>query len=117
MSRTFSRTGELPLKVTMRFTQPVETVAGIVDLTSGCRGDGTNAIDLILDIQGDGRTFGGTGDALAVKIRATNIDITGKINCGPRAPGAGHRPQTRRRACNPDRALSAERRRGREQRD
>ena len=78
--------GELPLKVTARFTQPVETVAGVVDLTSGCRGDGTKAIDLILDIQGDGRTFGGTGDALAVKIKATNIDITGSINCGPRGP-------------------------------
>ncbi len=80
--------GELPLKVTARFTQPVETVAGVVDLTSGCRGDGTKAIDLVLDIQGDGRTFGGTGDALAVKIKATNIDITGSINCGPRGPGA-----------------------------
>ena len=30
--------GELPLKVTARFTRPVETVAGIVDLTSGCTG-------------------------------------------------------------------------------
>jgi hypothetical protein len=80
--------GELPLKVTARFTRPVETVAGIVDLTSGCTGDGTEAIDLILDIQGDGRTVGGTGDALAVKIEATDIDITGSIDCGPRGVGA-----------------------------
>jgi hypothetical protein len=80
--------GELPLKVTARFTRPVETVAGIVDLTSGCKGDGTEAIDLILDIQGDGRTVGGTGDALAVKIEATDIDITGSIDCGPRGPSA-----------------------------
>jgi hypothetical protein len=76
--------GELPLKVTARFTRPVETVAGTVDLTSGCTGDGTEAIDLILDIQGDGRTVGGTGDALTVKIEATDIDITGSIDCGPR---------------------------------
>ena len=76
--------GELPLKVTARFSRPVETVAGIVDLTSGCTGDGTEAIDLILDIQGDGRTVGGTGDALTVKIEATDIDITGSIDCGPR---------------------------------
>ena len=80
--------GELPLKVTARFTRPVETVAGIVDLTSGCTGDGSDAIDLILDIQGDGRTVGGTGDALTVKIEATDIDITGSIDCGPRGPGA-----------------------------
>ena len=80
--------GELPLKVTARFTRPVETVAGIVDLTSGCTGDGSEAIDLILDIQGDGRTVGGTGDALTVKIEATDIDITGSIDCGPRGPGA-----------------------------
>ena len=79
--------GELPLKVTARFTRPVETVAGIVDLTSGCTGDGTDGIDLILDIQGDGRTVGGTGDALTVKIEATDIDITGSIDCGPRGPG------------------------------
>ena len=74
--------------MTARFTRPVETVAGIVDLTSGCKGDGTEAIDLILDIQGDGRTVGGTGDALAVKIEATDIDITGSIDCGPRGPSA-----------------------------
>ncbi len=80
--------GELPLKVTARFTRPVETVAGIVDLTSGCTGDGSERIDLILDIQGDGRTVGGTGDALTVKIEATDIDITGSIDCGPRGPGA-----------------------------
>lgn len=80
--------GSLPLKVTARFTTYVETVAGIVDLTSGCTGDGTDEIDLILDIQGDGRTVGGTGDALTVKIEATDIDITGSIDCGPRGPGA-----------------------------
>ena len=80
--------GSLPLKVTARFTTYVETVAGIVDLTSGCTGDGTDEIDLILDIQGDGRTVGGTGDALTVKIEATDIDITGSIDCGPRGLGA-----------------------------
>jgi hypothetical protein len=83
-----SRGGELPLKVTARFTRPVETVAGIVDLTTGCTGDGTEAIDLILDIQGDGRTVGGMGDALTVKIEATDIDITGSLDCGPRGPEA-----------------------------
>lgn len=80
--------GRLPLKVTARFTKPMETVAGTVDLTSGCTGDGTQAIDLILDIQGDGRTVGGTGDALTVKVEATDIDITGTIDCGPRGPEA-----------------------------
>jgi hypothetical protein len=80
--------GSLPLKVTARFTKPMETVAGTIDLTTGCRGDGTDAIDLIIDIQGDGRTVGGLGDALVVKLDAKDIDLTGNVDCGPRGPGA-----------------------------
>ena len=81
--------GSLPLKVTARFSTYVETTAATIDLTTGCRGDGTEAIDLILDVQGDGRSVGGLGDAVSVKLEATDIDITGNVDCGPRAPG-GH---------------------------
>lgn len=76
--------GTLPLKVTARFTTFVNTSGPVVDLREGCQGDGTEAIDLILDIQGDGRTRGGTNDGLSVKLDARDIDITGNIDCGPR---------------------------------
>ena len=79
---------ELPLKVTAKFTTFVETAGPVVDLREGCAGDGTEAIDLILDIQGDGRTEGRDQDALSVKLNAHDIDITGNIDCGPRAEGS-----------------------------
>jgi hypothetical protein len=80
--------GTLPLKVTAKFTTFIETSGPVIDLREGCEGDGTDAIDLILDIQGDGRTKGGINDALSVKLDAHDIDITGNIDCGPRAEGS-----------------------------
>lgn len=80
--------GTLPLKVTARFTTYIETSGPVIDLREGCRGEGTEAIDLILDVQGDGRTRGGINDGLSVKLDARDIDITGNIDCGPRAPGS-----------------------------
>jgi hypothetical protein len=76
--------GTLPLKVTARFTTYVNTSGPVIDLREGCRGDGTETIDLILDVQGDGRTRGGTNDGLSVKLTANDLDITGNIDCGPR---------------------------------
>jgi hypothetical protein len=76
--------GTLPLKVTARFTTFVETAGPVIDLREGCRGDGTESIDLILDVQGDGRTYGGVNDGVSVKLDASDIDITGNIDCGPR---------------------------------
>lgn len=81
--------GELPLKVTARFTTFVNTSGPVIDLSEGCVGDGSQRIDLILDVQGDGRTRGGTNDAVSVKLDAHDLDITGTIHCGPTAPG-GH---------------------------
>jgi hypothetical protein len=81
--------GTLPLKVTARFTTFVTTSGPVIDLREGCVGDGTDAIDLILDVQGDGRTYGGTNDAVSVKLDARDIEVTGKVNCGPR-PAGGH---------------------------
>jgi hypothetical protein len=80
--------GALPLKVTARFTTFVETSGPVIDLRERCTGDGSEAVDLILDIQGDGRTRGGTGDALSVKLTARDLDITGNIDCGPREEGS-----------------------------
>ncbi|MGH3039684.1 MAG: hypothetical protein ACRDLZ_09850, partial [Gaiellaceae bacterium] len=80
--------GALPLKVTVMFTTFIETSGPVVDLRERCTGDGTDAVDLILDIQGDGRTRGGTGDALSVKLTAHDLEITGNVDCGPREEGS-----------------------------
>jgi hypothetical protein len=80
--------GSLPLKVTATFTTVVETSGPVIDLRERCVGDGTDAVDLILDVQGDGRTRGGTGDALSVKLTARDLDITGNLDCGPREEGS-----------------------------
>jgi hypothetical protein len=80
--------GTLPLKVTARFTTYVETSGPVIDLREGCTGDGTDAIDLIVDVQGDGRTRGGVNDGMSVKLDAHDIDVTGHIDCGPRVSGS-----------------------------
>jgi hypothetical protein len=62
---------------------------GAVDLINGCTGDSDpNTIDLILDVQGDGRTVGNTVDAVKLRLNPRNIQITGRANCGPRSAGA-----------------------------
>jgi hypothetical protein len=66
--------------------------AGAVQLGAGCVGDGTNATDLILDIRGDGRTYGPGDDAIRIMNAhpgASNLQIEGRANCGPRY-GAAH---------------------------
>ena len=80
--------GTLPLKVTATFTTFVETSGPVIDLRESCTGDGTDAVDLILDVQGDGRTRGGTGDAVSVKLTARDLEITGNVDCGPRQAGS-----------------------------
>jgi hypothetical protein len=59
-----------------------------VTLTTGCAGDADpTSIDLILDVRGDGLTYGTSNDAVKVKLQAgytAGIQITGKVNCGPR---------------------------------
>ena len=56
-----------------------------VRLDAGCVGDGTNAIDLVLSINGDGRTYGPQEDAIRVMNElpgASNLQISGYANCG-----------------------------------
>jgi hypothetical protein len=84
----------LPLRVVMLYTRQLVPPggAGAVQLGAGCVGDGTNATDLILDIRGDGRTYGPGDDAIRVmnaRPGASNLQIEGRANCGPRY-GAAH---------------------------
>ena len=84
----------LPLRVVMKYTRMYvpPNGAGAVQLGTGCFGDGTNATDLVLDIQGDGRTYGPGDDAIRIMNAhpgASNLQIEGRANCG-RKVGAAH---------------------------
>jgi hypothetical protein len=88
--------GRLPLLVKINFTTFRPISPGVVEIRRGCRGDGNdNTIDLILEIEGDGRTKGGTVDAIKVRENPHDIQITGYANCGPQGLGADRRPDTR----------------------
>jgi uncharacterized protein YukE len=80
--------GRLPLLIEVDFTTYLELSPAVVDLRNDCAGDGDDStIDLILDIDGDGRTRGGMVDAIKVRLTAHDIQITGQANCGPRGMG------------------------------
>lgn len=93
--RPLRRWGRLPLKVVLRFTRGHRFGhSGAVDLTTGCAGDGdSSTIDLMVYVRGNGRTHGPGVDAFKVRHRAgynRGIQITGRVNCGPRYSGAVH---------------------------
>ena len=62
-----------------------------MQLDAGCVGDGTTATDLILDIRGDGRTYGPGEDAVRItnaRPGASNLQIEGRADCGGRVGDA-----------------------------
>lgn len=88
-NKPLSSWGPLPLKVVIDFTPGVPFGEnGAVDLTTGCAGDGDpNSIDLIVDVRGDGKTYGPGVDAFKVRLQAgytAGIQLTGHVDCGPR---------------------------------
>jgi hypothetical protein len=90
-----ARGGTLPLLVRIRFTRYVTINPGVIEIRRGCRGDGNpNTIDLILRVDGNGRTRGGTSDAIKVREDPHDIQITGYANCGPQGVGPDRRPDT-----------------------
>jgi hypothetical protein len=93
--RPLSSWGPLPLKVTVDYSPGYRYGGnGAVDLTSGCAGDSNaQTIDLILDVRGDGRTYGAGIDAVKVRWQAgysQGIQLTGTVQCGPRYSGSVH---------------------------
>jgi hypothetical protein len=85
----------LPLLVKIKFTRYVNINPGVIELRHGCRGDGNrNTIDLILKVNGNGRTTGGTVDAIKVREDPHDIQITGYANCGPQGVGPDGQPDT-----------------------
>ena len=87
--------GHLPLLVEIGFTTHVDLNPAVVDLRQDCVGDGDDeTIDLILAVEGDGRTRGGTVDSIKVRLTASDIQLTGYANCGPRGLGSDGLPGT-----------------------
>jgi hypothetical protein len=85
----------LPLLVKIKFTRYVNLEPAVIELRHGCRGDGnSNTIDLILKVDGNGRTRGGTTDAIKLREDPHDIQITGYANCGPQGVGPDGRPDT-----------------------
>jgi hypothetical protein len=86
--------GHLPLLVEIGFTTYADLAPAAVDLRQDCVGDGDDeTIDLVLAVEGDGRTVGGTADAIKVRLTASDIQVTGYANCGPRGTGANGIPE------------------------
>lgn len=90
--------GPLPVKVIVDFSPgfvlPDPNGSGAVQLGSGCVGDSSpSSIDLMLDVRGDGKTYGNGGDAVRLMNAspgAHDIQITGTANCGPQYPPTSH---------------------------
>jgi hypothetical protein len=94
-NRPLASYGRLPLKVVVLFTVGRRFGGnGAIDLYSGCAGDANpTTIDLIVDVRGNGRSFGPGVDAFKVRQRAgylRGIQVTGHVDCGPRYNAAAH---------------------------
>ena len=87
--------GRLPLLVEIGFTTYVDLDPAVIELKDGCAGDGDDeTIDLVLKVEGDGRTIGGGADAIKVRLTARDVQLTGHANCGPRGLGQDGLPGT-----------------------
>jgi hypothetical protein len=86
-------TNGLPLRIVLLYTTNYRppTGGGAVQLGTGCVGDGTDATDLVLDVRGDGRTYGPGEDAVRITNAvpgASNLQIEGRADCGRRVGDA-----------------------------
>ncbi len=87
-SAPISSYGQLPVRVVLNFTKNYvpPSGSGVVQLSNGCTGDSnSSSIDLILDVRGNGQTYGAGDDAIRITYHspgARNLQITGKANCG-----------------------------------
>jgi Ca2+-binding RTX toxin-like protein len=92
--RPLSEYGTLPILVEQTWEGAQADTPDSIGLRANCTGDDDPAtIDLILHVNGDGRTFGGVRDAVKVgsppgTVRPHDIQIAGYADCGPPAPGA-----------------------------
>ena len=76
------RYGRLPIKVISNMPNPGN---GDAIRLIGCRGDGKRrTVDLILDVNGNGRDRGTGFDAVRIGMDARDLVVTGDVECGAR---------------------------------
>ena len=74
--------GRLPIKVISNMPNPGD---GDAIRLIGCRGDGDRStVDLILDVNGNGRGRGTAFDAVRIGMDARDLVVTGDVECGAR---------------------------------
>jgi hypothetical protein len=74
--------GRLPIKVISNMPNPGD---GDAIRLIGCRGDGKRrTVDLILDVNGNGRDRGTASDAVRIGMDARDLKVTGDVECGAR---------------------------------
>ena len=74
--------GRLPIKV---ISNMPNTGNGDAIRLIGCRGDGKRrTVDLILDVNGNGRDRGTAYDAVRIGMNARDLVVTGDVECGRR---------------------------------
>jgi hypothetical protein len=82
-----------PVRLEIKFPPGRVLAETGLSLAKGCEGDGDpETIDLVVEIDGDGRTRGFAEDAFKVKSRLDppgGIQVTGSLDCGP-APAGVH---------------------------
>lgn len=84
--RPLSSYGTLPIKVISTWTTAAPRAQIGIDLRTGCSGDGTSAIDLVVEMRITGSGY--VSDPLKTRMvpGPQNIDITGSLNAsGPQA--------------------------------
>lgn len=86
--RPLSEYGPLPIRIVSTIQNATFNGNTAVGLNSGCVGDGTPAIDLIVNINGNGGSIGPGQDALRFSGTAHDIQLSGYAECGAVAPGA-----------------------------
>lgn len=81
------RYGRLPIKVISNMPNPGN---GDAIRLVGCYGDGNrNTVDLILDVNGNGRGLGTAYDAVRIGQNARNLVVTGDVECGRKHTNPG----------------------------
>lgn len=81
--RPLEQYGELPIIVRSRIEDQPRPLEAVTLAGPDCTGDGNpGTVDLVLEIEGDGRDVGPTSDAVKVKLGAHDIEISGFANCG-----------------------------------
>jgi hypothetical protein len=87
-----SALGELPIileQTVMNNTAAARHIQGLIDLRSGCSGDGNpDTTDLVIHQYGNGRDVGAASDGLILRLGSHDLNITGFIDCGFITPGA-----------------------------